>query len=81
MRINKQKKRAFIWRMMYDGEWNGSAIMRLADPFDTDSMYLAGYDFIRALRAYRSFYNRGCKYGAPNNPIWQIKNKLNYGRY
>ena len=35
----------------------------------------------KAVRAVRAFLNRGAKYGQPKNPIWQIKNKLNYGRY
>ena len=35
----------------------------------------------RKKRADRAFRNRGVKYGESVKVIWQIKNKLNIGRY
>ena len=39
-------------------------------------------EYLKArLKAARAFRSRGVKHGEPANVIWQIKNKLNYGRY
>jgi hypothetical protein len=78
MRANKHKKRIWILKTMYvEHEWNCSAIVYGPE----DAIRIIGYNLDKALKAFRLFQKRGAEYGKPKNPVWQIKNRLNYGRY
>lgn len=85
MRINKHKKRVYEWKNMYAfNEWNSAAIVYGPE----SSVQVIGYDFIKGLKAYRLFNSRAW-YLPPHQDRdriestrkWQLKNKLNYGRY
>lgn len=84
-KFNKHKKRVFMWKIRYIlDEWNISTIV-FGPPED---IKIIGYDFIKGMQSYRLFNNRTW-YLSPHKDqkridqtrIWQIKNKLNYGRY
>ena len=46
-----------------------------------DRVFNCGTRETQIIRSVRAWISRGAKYGEPVNVIWQIKNKLNYGRY
>ena len=45
------------------------------------NVFLSERDANATIRAVRRWINRGWVYGKPINPVWQIRKKINRGRY
>lgn len=75
-KLNKKKKRRWLAYAPFELRNNVSY------PFFSGDKPLTIQDVSATIRATRLRMGTGCKYGKPTIDItWQIKNRLNYGRY